>query len=186
VLIFFLHIISMMGVAQMPFALAAKGVTSPVLVSIAVSSAGVMMSIGAIVSGHLQSRLGPWPPLCAGVLVAAAGCLTVGAAPNGLITAIGNNLSVLGCGLYFPQYLTLPLSRVAPEERAMAVGVSQSAIYLGAFLNPFLLAPLRELFGIAGTYAAVGTLAAGATAVGIVYTLLRNLGRARARAVPAE
>jgi MFS family permease len=180
VMIFFLHIITMMGVTQMPFVLAEHGLTSPTTLSIVLSVAALLMSVGAIASGHLQVRFGVAPVLALAVSTAAAGCIVVGLASTGAVAAAGNALAVLGCGLYFPQYLTLPLSRVGPSGRGMAIGLVQAAMYLGAFLNPIILAPLRGLFGLSGTYVTVGIIAASAVAVGVGRTLLRNGPRGRA------
>lgn len=178
-MIFFLHVISMMGVTQLPFMLADHGMTSPATLSLVMSAAALFMSVGAIVSGHLQVRFGVGPVLAVAVLTAAAGCVVVGLATRAETIAAANCLLILGCGLYFPQYITLPLSRVGPSSRGVVIGLVQAAMYLGAFFNPILLAPLRYQFGLGGTYVAVGILAATAVAIGVGRTLLRNGARAK-------
>lgn len=179
-LIFFLHIILMMGVTQMPFLLAEHGVTSPTTLSLAIAAGALLMSVGSVASGHLQVRFGAAPVLALAVSTAAAGCVVVGLASSIVVVVAGNTLAVLGCGIYFPQYLTLPLSRVSPGDRGAAIGLVQAAMYLGAFFNPIILAPARGLLGLSGTYTAVGLVAASAVAIGVGRTLLHNGARAKA------
>jgi MFS family permease len=182
VLIFFLHILPMMGVAQLPFVMAEKGAASPAMISGVMVSSAVFMSIGAIASGYMQARIGPWRVLLLGVFLAAGGYALIGLAPTWQLATAGNALGIFGCGLYFPQYLTLPLSRVSPSGRAMAIGLSQAALYLGAFANPFILSPFRDQFGLSGAYVAVAAIAAAAALVGVAWAVMRGGVRARAAA----
>jgi MFS family permease len=184
VLIFFLHILPIMGVTQLPFILAEHGFTSATNISIAMAFSAALNAAGAIMSGYLQTRLGPWKVLAAGVLLAGAGYVSIGLAPNGYLAVAANAVGIFGCGLYFTQYLTLPLARVAPGARAKAIGLLQVATYLSSFTTPFLMAPIRGALGHAGTYIAIGATAMAAVAVGVVLTNLRPGARGRAATVP--
>lgn len=179
VLIFFIHILPIMGVAQLPFLLRSHGITSPGSLSLVLSLSGILLSIGSLGSGYLQARFGPWRVLNAGLLMAAVGYVGVGLAPSAATAIAANALAIVGCGLYFPQYITLPLSRVSPAGRGKAIGLSQTAMYLGTTMNPIFLAPLRSQLDYDGTYVAVGLVAGLATLLGIGIAAIRRAGRPR-------
>jgi len=179
VLIFFLQIMMMMGVAQLPFVLAEHGFGSASTLSVVLALAALLMSVGAVLSGYLQTRFSPWKVLCVGLALAASGYVAVGVAPNGYVVAAANGIALVGCGLFFPQYLTLPLARVSVAARPATIGLIQVAMYLGAFMNPFLLAPLRASFGHSGTYLAVGIIVLLTLASAVAIASVRRGGRLR-------
>jgi MFS family permease len=183
VLIFFIHILPMMGIAQLPFVLSGHGITSAASLSLVLTLSAIVISAGSLCSGYLQARFGPWRVLTTGVLIAAVGYVGVGLAPNGYAAAACNAFAIFGCGLYFPQYITLPLARVSPASRGRAIGLSQTAMYLGSTMNPILLAPLRSELGHAGTYIAVGAITGVAAIIAITVAVFRRAAQLRAAAV---
>lgn len=182
VLIFFLHVLPIMGIAQLPFVLSAHGFKSATTMSLVLCLAAGLNSVGAVLSGYLQTRFGPWRVLCAGVALAAVGYVVVGVAPNGYVAAAANGVAIFGCGLYLTQYLTLPLACVPVGARAKAIGLTQVAAYLSASVSPFLLTPVRIAVGHDGTYVAVGVATALALVIGVGVVGLRQSGRLRAAA----
>jgi MFS family permease len=46
--------------------------------------------------------------------------------------------------------------KAAPESRAKAIGMVGAFVYVGAFLNPFILAPIIAMLGIHGAFVAAG------------------------------
>jgi MFS family permease len=178
-LIFFIHILPMMGVAQLPFLLRGHGITSPGSLSLVLSLSGILLSVGSLCSGYLQAKFGPWRVLSVGLLMAAGGYIGVGLAPSAAMAIAANAVAIIGCGLYFPQYITLPLSRVTPAGRGKAIGLSQTAMYLGSTINPVLLAPLRNQLDYDGTYVVVGTIVGIATLSAIAIAAVRRAGRPR-------
>jgi hypothetical protein len=68
----------------------------------------------------------------------------------------GSALMGIAAGLVEATSATVILSRVSEQVRAPAVGFLLSAVFLGQFLNPWLVDPLREAFGIHGAFIAVG------------------------------
>ena len=59
-----------------------------------------------------------------------------------------------------PQANLMVMNRAPPAARGRALGVMTSAIYLGEFLNPILVAPLTRIVGIQGAFLAVGVMLA--------------------------
>jgi dipeptide/tripeptide permease len=67
------------------------------------------------------------------------------------------------------------LQRAAPEVRGRAAGFMYSAVFLGDFINPLVITPLRTGLGIHHAFLVVaGVLAMGA----VVVMLRRGPGRA--------
>ena len=71
---------------------------------------------------------------------------------------IGIASAVMGvaAGLVEATSATLILRRVPEHARGPAVGLLLSAIFLGQFLNPWVVDPLRHAYGIQGAFVAVG------------------------------
>lgn len=182
VLIFFLHILPIMAVTQLPFILAEHGMDSANELSIAIAVSAALSGAGAIASGYLQTKLGPWKVLCAGVFLAGTGCIAIGLAPSAPLAVTANAVGIFGCGLYFTQYLTLPLARVAPGARAKAIGLVQVATYLSSFMTPFLYAPVRGEIGHNSAYVLIGGVTLGVLAVSLLAANLRS----GAKAAPAR
>jgi len=61
----------------------------------------------------------------------------------------------IGAGLIEATSALLILSRAPERLRARAVGLLLSAVFLGQFLNPLIVDPLRTSLGIHGAFLAV-------------------------------
>lgn len=178
--IFLLQVPTIMPVAQFPFVLAELGVHDPRMLSIIMGGAALVMSFSAILSGYGQARFGAWPVVLLGLFGVAIGYAGVGFASSWQIAAFANLIGLLGSALYLPQFYTLPIAHVPPAARARAVGLAQSAMFLSAAANPFILAPFRSAFGLKGMYLAVGAIALAGCIIGALMI------RRRDRAVPAK
>jgi MFS family permease len=172
-LVFLLHMIYSTDTTQAPFVLAGIGVASPSAIGLVLGIATILAGLGSIISGHLQSRFGERPVLLGGVLAAGLGCVAVGLSSSVVTFALGKGLMSLGCGIFLPLYMILPLSRVLPAARGATIGLVQVAINLSLFVTPLGLAPLRPAFGSRGCYLIVGELALLAAATAIVIAPLR-------------
>jgi MFS family permease len=181
VMIFVLHIMMMMGGTQLPLVFSQLGLTSTKTLALLISVTAPLSGVASLCSGHLQARFGERTVLCGGVALTGLGAVVIGLAPSiGLATA-GNALFTLGCGAFLPLYMTMPINRVSAASRSAAIGLVQFSMYLGAFVNPLVLAPLRKGLGPDGMYLLIGSLAiAGAAAGGLRLVLL-----SRPRTAPA-
>jgi MFS family permease len=179
-MIFLLHVMMMMGNNQIPFLLTAKGLASPRDIATVMMLTAPVGGLASIFSGHLQTRFGERQVLCCAIAAAGLGSIATGLAPSVLAAALGSALMTLGTGTFLPLYMTMPLGRVAPARRSTAIGFVQVSMYLGAFMNPFLLHPLREAFGLEGMYVAIGVMAVTGAALGGLRVALSS----RARPVP--
>jgi hypothetical protein len=62
------------------------------------------------------------------------------------------------------------LDRAAAAVRSRALGLAYSAVFLGDFLNPFVIAPISAALGLAGAFRTIAAL----LCVVLVATLLRR------------
>jgi MFS family permease len=166
VMIFALHIMMMMGNNQIPFVLRDHGLASASGIALIMSLVAPLGGVASILSGHLQSRFGERTVLCGAIATAGLGAILTGVAPNVATVVVGNAVFTLGTGTFLPLYMTMPINRVATASRPAAIGWVQIAMYLGAFANPLVLAPLRETLGLEGLFVAIGVLALAGAAVG--------------------
>ena len=79
-------------------------------------------------------------------------------------------LSSLGAGCVGPYVGNLLLDRAEPAVRARAAGLLYSATFVGDFLNPLAMLPLRQAFGIHMAFVIVGAVCAA----GAVWAALRT------------
>jgi MFS family permease len=178
-MIFLLHVMIMMSNNQIPFVLKDRGLVSSSQIALIMGLAAPAGGVGSILSGHLQSRFGERIVLCAAIIATGLGCIAIALAPTPAGVGLGNALKSLGAGTILPLYMTMPLNRVTPGGRAAAIGLVQVSQYFGAFLNPYVVAPLTFAFGLDGAFLTVGVVSIAATVVALV-----RMGM-RARPAPA-
>jgi MFS family permease len=181
-MIFVLHIMMMMGNTQVPFVFSNLGLKSASTIALVAGITAPLGGVASIASGYLQAKFGERSVLCGAIATAGLGAALVGFAPTVALAMAGNALFTLGTGAYLPLYMTMPMNRVAPASRGAAIGAVQVSMYLGAFVNPLVLAPLREGLGLQGMYLLIGALAVGGALVGAAGLALR----ARGRTAPAQ
>jgi MFS family permease len=141
---------------QAPFLLQGERVTSAATQGLIVSASSVAAVIAASCYGWLARVLS-----LRSQLVSVAACLGLGSLVNGfahgaLPIAVGCAMTGMGGGLNEPVLVSVLFSRTPEAARTRAVGLLLSAIFLGQFLNPLAVDPLRGAWGIHGAFVAVG------------------------------
>lgn len=154
---------------QGPFLLAERGVASAATQGMLLSVFAAASAITSASFGFLRPRLGErW--VKALMLLSLGGGLA-GLAIASSIASMGACLLVagIGSGLATPQVTAMLMERVPPSAHAHAIGGMYAAIFLGQFLNPFLLDPIRALIGLPGMFGLFGlVLIAGGCAMGLI------------------
>lgn len=163
-----------MNAVQLSFLLAADGVTSPQTQSMVMAAGSVASMVGAALFGAVLARAGSRRTFCGCLALMACGYGIVGASHEVMLTMAGSALAGLGGGCIGPYLATVLLQRAAPEVRGRAAGFMYSAVFLGDFINPLVITPLRTGLGIHHAFLAV----AAALAAGALVVLLRRGGRA--------
>ncbi|HWI10631.1 MAG TPA: MFS transporter [Burkholderiaceae bacterium] len=160
-----------MNAVQASFLLAADGVTSPSVQSWIMASSAVASSVGAVSYGFIRPRLGARWTFALCLIAMGVGFVTLGLSGGIAIKVLGTVIASLGAGCVGPYVGNLLLDRAAPNVRERAAGLLYSATFVGDFLNPIVVTPLRYAFGIHGAFIVVG----GLCAVGALIVLLRRV-----------
>lgn len=169
-LIVVVYLAVFMNAVQLTFLLAFDGVTSPQVMSWVMASGSVATIAGSSSFGWLHARLGNRWTFVGCLALLAAGYGIIGATHTIGWTMAGGVLAGAGGGCIGPYLANLLLERAAPAVRGRAAGFMYSAVFLGDFVNPLVITPLRTGWGIHQAF----LLVAGALALGAVWVLARG------------
>ena len=153
-----------MFILHLSLSLAADGITDPATQSAIMAAMMAMTFVGGLLYGRLSPALGDrWTFVAILVLLAASNILY--GATTGVAAAVAACAIAGIAGAALPPYLVGQVIARAPlAMRGRALGLMYMAMYLGDFLNPPIVTPLRvaignhEAFTLAGVLLAVGAL----------------------------
>ena len=155
-LIIVIFVAVFMNAVQVSFLLAADGISSPAVMSRVLAASAIANSIGAFSYGWLRERLGGGRTFVFCLVLMGIGYVVLGL-PGGIALKVaGTAIASLGAGCIGPYLGNLLLDRARPEVRGRASGLLYTATFVGDFLNPLIVAPLRYLFGIHGAFVSIG------------------------------
>ncbi len=178
-----LYAVNYMLAIQFAFVLQANGITSPAEKSW-IMVAGLVAGIaGAASSGRLLGRLGQRRLFGVMALLLGSGQAIIGLSTHVPGTLAGAAIAGLAGGMVLPTLVNTVISQVPLSVRSTAIGLVYSTAYLGEFLNPVLLDPIRRAIGIHGVFISVGL---GVATIGIAtFIAARRADSAAARRRPA-
>src|SRR5207253_6879429 len=126
---------------------------------------GVAKALTNLAAGDLADRVGRKRLLVAGWLVALPVPLLIGLAPSWWLIVAANLLLGINQGLAWSMTVVMKIDLAGPARRGLALGLNQSAGYLGVAATAFLsgalaasYAPLTVVWVGAALIAAVGLL----------------------------
>jgi MFS family permease len=154
-----------MMVIQGPFLMAAKGFAAPSTIG---QFIGLSSLVGALCSafyGMMRRWLDFRQMFILISLAIGVGLPLAAWAPGGGWIVLSMVVVGIGIGIIEPTVASELLLRTPEPLHDRAMGVNVAAMFLGQFLNPLLLAPVREAYGIAFAF----------TVVGLVYLLAAGL-----------
>ena len=169
-LIVVIFIAVFMNAVQVSFLLAADGFTSPSVQSWVMAAGALSNSAGAMSYGWIRPRLGARWTFAGCLACMGAGFVLLGIGGGLPLKLAGLALSSLGAGCVGPYVGNLLLDRAEPAVRARAAGLLYSATFVGDFLNPLAMLPLRQAFGIHAAFVIVGALCAAGALVAAMRT----------------
>lgn len=143
-----------MSVIQTPFLVMARGLGDATMIGFLVAATSLVAAVCAGFYGFLRAMLG-----FRGVFLMISAALGIGMivcvmAPNPTIFVLGAALLGLGTGLIEPAVASAVLARTPEALHDRAMGVVIMALFLGQFLNPVILGPLRQAGGIGFAFVA--------------------------------
>ncbi|WP_328189059.1 MFS transporter [Marinobacter sp. OP 3.4] len=152
--------------AQLPFLLTERHEVSGTAIGLALSTT----PMAAAVVSFTYGRLKPWLTVSSlyviGFVLVTIGFTIVGYAHSYALTLVGVSLAGLGFGIFLPN-TNVWLMRITPTAyRGRVFGGSSSAIFLGQFLSPLVVAPVAALLGsLRDVYLAAAVLCLSLAAV---------------------
>ncbi len=165
---------------QGTFLMASEGIVNPSTQSNILLLATVGSMAGAYLFGLIRPRLGFHLVLALVWAALAIGTIGFASTPNVFLLALFAGLAGMGSGLMQPLTQSAVLNILSPAAAARGVGLAVGCIFLGQFLNPYVLSPLRAAFGVQGAFVAAGAAAALGAALAVIWRLRIGLRPARA------
>jgi MFS family permease len=110
----------------------------------------------SLVYGRIRQRLSAMTIFGLSFVLIGAGYFAHAAATNWHGVLLGSLIAGLGMGISMPNYTAWFMARVPATMRGRASGLLTTAFFLGQFASPLVSAPLVAVFGLAGSFAAVG------------------------------
>jgi MFS family permease len=158
-------VVLMMTATQLSFLLNEIGVLDPS----AVGRIAVMASVGAVIGGvsygKLLQMIGPRYFFALIFANWTIGLAALGFAETPLAVSIGCLIAGISAGLFLPHMIASLVAAANVEVRARAIAMLYSAIFLGDFLNPFIIEPIAEALTRHGAFRAVAGFTLAATLV---------------------
>lgn len=154
-----------MTMAQVPFLLREDGVSDPEHQAWVLSMSSLWNALGAAAYGPLRQRLGGPVTFALALGLMALGHFALGLSHGPLLAALGCSLSGAGSGLAVPHVPNLLIERVDGDARGRALGLMYTALYLGSFSNPLVVAPVAAALGRHGALLVSAALLAGSAAL---------------------
>ncbi len=142
--------------------------SSSVLLSF-VAAFGVAKALANLAAGGLADRVGRRRLLLLGWLLAAPVPLLIGTAPNWGFIVVANVFLGLSQGLAWSMTMTMKIDLAGPRRRGLALGLNESAGYLGVAATAFASGAL------AASFAPRTVIWVGAAALALVGTVLTAL-----------
>ncbi len=140
-------ILVMAPLTQVPFLLREIDITGAGTLSLILGFTSIGSTLGAFAYGRVYALLGASATLVAFMTLWGTGMLTLGTTASVAQTIVGCGLCGIASGLFMVHMANLMVSRVAPNDRANAMGLLYVSLFLGDFLTPLVLVPLASTFG---------------------------------------
>jgi len=163
-----------MMVIQGPFLLAAKGIDAPSVIGRYIGLSSLVGALCGVFYGYARRWLGFRGMFVVISLAIGIGFPLAAWAPDGGWIVLAMVVVGLGIGIIEPTVASELLLRTPEPLHDRAMGVNVAAMFLGQFLNPLVIAPLRDGPGILFAFTATGV----AYLVGaLLFLLLRGARR---------
>jgi MFS family permease len=164
-------VVFMTGI-QVSFLLAARDIPKPGDQAWIIACASVGATLGALAYARVRRAFGSTWTLIFFVAVMGIGNLVLGSQQQPYLLALGCALNGIGGGMTVPHFASRIID-IAPEAlRPQALGMMYTMIFVGEFINPWVVTPLHLQFGIALAFLCVGGSALLASGFGAVRQLI--------------
>lgn len=168
-----LFVLMLLFNVQTTFLMSDAGITSHARIAAVFMVNAAAVTLASVGFGYVASRFTPVNAMRIVFLLVAGSMLIVGSAQAQWQFALGLGISGIGVGMGLTTLWTWTMQRAPDDVVPHAVGLMMTCMYLGGAASPFVLAPVRAMFGLRGQYFALAAL------IVAVVLLLAILGRGR-------
>lgn len=133
---------------QFPIKLAADGYMDSSLNARIVACFSITLSISAIAYSKLRRHLGSNGIYLTGLLVVGIGYILIGQTNTPIYIAFAAAFAGIGGGLLNPHFSVMMLEKAPEAIRTQALGLLMACFFIGEFIIPYTVNPLRVAFGI--------------------------------------
>jgi len=165
-----LYVVLMMTSTQVSFLLAENGIIRPVIQARVLGTASFFLILGALLYGWVQGRYGAPAAFRLGLLALGVGIIGFGLAHDAVTASIAAASKGLASGLLNSGFIHMIMNRSEPHLRGRALGIMTSAMFLGDFLNPIVVHPIKEMLSLDAAFYVLGTL----VLAGLLWSLVRR------------
>jgi MFS family permease len=165
-----LYVVLMMTSTQVSFLLAENGIIRPVIQARVLGTASFFLILGALLYGWVQGRYGANAAFRLGLLTLGIGIIGFGLAHDAVTASIAAASKGLASGLLNSGFIHMIMNRSEPHLRGRALGIMTSAMFLGDFLNPIVVHPIKEMLSLHAAFHVLGTL----VLAGLLWSLLKR------------
>ncbi len=156
-------VVFMTGI-QVSFLLAANGIAAPNEQAWIIACASIGATAGALTYGFARRAIGQARTFLLCLTSMGLGNLVLGSQHHALPLALGCALNGLGAGMTVPHFAGRLIENAPLSVRPRALGLMYTMIFVGEFVNPWIITPIHVRYGISAAFLAIGiaTLVAGA------------------------
>jgi MFS family permease len=147
-----------MMIIQGPFLLEGKAITAPSAIGSLVGLSSIIGAVGGAFYGMLRRVLGFRQMFIFISVAIGSGLILAAWAPGGPTIILSMIVTGLGIGIIEPTVASELLTRTPEPLHDRVMGVNVAAMFLGQFINPLILAPVRQTLGINPTFSIVGVV----------------------------
>lgn len=128
---------------------------------------GIALILARILAGHLPDRLGGAKVALIFVLMQTAGLLLMSQASSALLATLGAALGGFGYSLVYPGFGVVAVSRIAPTQRGLAMGLFTAFLDVAMAVGSPLLGWIGACAGLATLFLASAIIVLGAAGVAL-------------------
>ncbi|MEO3934697.1 MFS transporter [Micrococcaceae bacterium Sec7.4] len=169
-------------VVHLSFLLAGQGLTDIGGIGMMAALASLATAVGAF-SFRAVGKFGPHRLMPVAFGLTAVGFIVIWFAGSVPAVMTGAVLASAGAGLLLPTLLTWAVNLLALEVRGTGTGIWTSALWIGQFVSPFIIAALGAAAG--GMQAAVGILGIAAAVAAVLSIFVPGKSQRTATAAPS-
>jgi MFS family permease len=152
-------ILTVIPMAQLPFALADKGFGSPQQVSIVLGANFILAAVSAMSFARLKTRFGKRPTFMAGLTIGMLGIAAMGFIQSIPTACIAAAFAGFGTGIYNTYVFDHGVEISPPIYHGRAAGLLFAFMFFGAAINPLVAGVFESLFGLHYAFPAMAIVA---------------------------